>query len=57
LPQPNDSSMRFLFCWLTAYPAWRVVRPSMAERLLVSFCATCGVTLSCRRSATKSRVS
>src|SRR6516164_6718487 len=42
LPHPNGSSTRLRFCWLTSYPQWRIVRPSMAERRLVVFCATCG---------------
>src|SRR6516225_10085321 len=45
LPHPNGSSTRLRFCWLTSYPQWRIVRPSMAERRLVVFWATCGVTL------------
>src|SRR3954453_16797715 len=45
LPHPNGSSTRLRFCWLTSYPQWRIVRPSMAESRLVVFCATCGVTL------------
>src|SRR5262249_36019350 len=45
------------FCWLTSYPQWRIVRPSMAERRLVVFCATRGVTLESRMSDTKSAVS
>jgi hypothetical protein len=39
------------------YPAWRVVRPSIALRRRVSFWATCGVTSSSRNCATNSRVS
>src|SRR6516225_4034899 len=57
LPHPNGSSTRLRFCWLTSYPQWRIVRPSMAERRLVVFCATCGVTLKSRMSDTKSAVS
>src|SRR5262249_27623485 len=54
LPHPNGSSTRLRFCWLTSYPQWRIVRPSMAERRLVVFWATCGVTLKSRMSDTKS---
>src|SRR5262249_6466381 len=54
---PNGSSTRLRFCWLTSYPQWRIVRPSMVERRLVVFCATCGVTLKSRMSDTKSAVS
>src|SRR5512132_102865 len=57
LPHPNGSSTRLRFCWLTSYPQWRIVRPSMAESRLVVFCATCGVTLKSRMSDTKSAVS
>ena len=31
LAPPNGSSTRLRFCWLTSYPQWRIVRPSMAE--------------------------
>ena len=34
LLQPNVSSIRLRMRWLMAYPAWRVVRPSMADPLL-----------------------
>ena len=37
----------------TAWPAWRVVRPSIAERCRVVFWATCGVNPSSRAPATK----
>src|SRR4029453_13481331 len=57
LPHPNGSSTRLRFCWLTSYPQWRIVRPSMAESRLVVFCATCGVTLKSRRWDKKSAVS
>src|SRR5262245_25372755 len=39
LPHPNGFSTRLRFCWLTSYPQWRIVRPSMAESRLVVFCA------------------
>ena len=40
LIQPKGSSIRFRLIMLMAYPGWRVVRPSIAERRWVSFCAT-----------------
>jgi len=56
--QPKHSSTRFLFLRLMAYPAWCVVRASIAlppgrSRLW----ATCGVTFKFLHSATKSAVS
>ena len=44
LIQPLMRSMALRACWLLAYPGWRVVGPSMAERRRVVFWATCGVT-------------
>src|SRR5260370_39831759 len=56
--QPKHSSMRFLFFWLRAYPACRVVRLSIAlPPLRARFCATCGVTQMFRHSRTNSAVS
>src|SRR5579884_1037829 len=41
--------MRLRSRWLTEYPPWRVVRPSIAERRrLLMFCATCGTTFIAR---------
>lgn len=56
--QPKHSSIRFLFPWLIAYPACRVVRLSIAlPPGRFSFCAPCGVTFRLRHSPTKSAVS
>ena len=41
--QPKASSMRFRMRWLMAYPGWRVVLPSIAERRPLVFCVTCGL--------------
>lgn len=62
LSQPDISSMRLRTRWLTAWPGWRLVRPSMSERrraLTVSYapCATCGMTLRSHNSATTPAVS
>lgn len=57
LIQPNVSSIRFRILRLTLYPSCLVVRPSMADDLLVLFWATCGVALCSRRVWTKSLVS
>ena len=58
LPQPKRSSTSLRLFWLTAYPACRVVRSSIAlRRCSVMFCATCGVTSCSRQAATKSAVS
>ena len=54
---PKISSTRLRALWLRAYPACRVVRPSMALDLPDVFCATWGVTRRCRIAATHSRVS
>jgi hypothetical protein len=43
--QPKASSTRLRIRWLTAYPACRVVRPSIADERPLVFCATCGVAL------------
>ena len=40
--QPKASSIRLRMRWLTAYPACRVVRPSIADERPLVFCATCG---------------
>ena len=39
--QPKASSIRLRMRWLTAYPACRVVRPSIADDRPLVFCATC----------------
>lgn len=54
---PNASSIRLRMRWLAAYPAWRVVRPSIAERRPLVLRATCGRTLSSRSFSTKSAAS
>jgi phosphoglycerol transferase len=44
LSQPKISSTRLRRRWLTAWPAWRVVRPSIALVRWVVFCATCSIS-------------
>jgi GT2 family glycosyltransferase len=51
--QPNTCSTSLRLRWLTASPACRVVRPSIAPP--ASFAATCGVTPSARTASTKGR--
>jgi hypothetical protein len=55
--QPKASSIRLRMRWLTAYPACRVVRPSIADVRPLVFCATCGVAFIERSSLTKSSAS
>jgi hypothetical protein len=63
LLQPKISSMRLRMTWLILYPAWRVVRRSIAVlRVLPDFVAwpliaMCGVTFRLCSSFTKSHVS
>jgi hypothetical protein len=40
LSQPKISSTSLRFCWLTRYPGWRVVRPSIALERFDVFWAT-----------------
>src|ERR1700731_3429745 len=54
LAQPKASSTRLRMRWEIAYPGWRVVRASIAERRPLVFCATCGVTALSRSSMTNS---
>jgi hypothetical protein len=57
LIHPKGSSMRLRIRWLIWWPAWRVVRPSMALRRLAVFWATWAVIFSSRQEATKAAVS
>src|SRR5260370_56275 len=57
LSQPKSSSTSLRLRWLTRYPGWRVVRPSIPLARFDVFWATCGVTSSARRALTNSRVS
>jgi len=51
--------MRLRIRWLAAWPGWRAVRPSIAERarLRVRVCAACGRTFIGRNALTKSAAS